>query len=112
MAPQGIVRENPAMTRRGFLQLTLPAAAAIVVAPSLLEELLTRRTYFLAPAGGWAGEWSVNSLGGYLYSRELSKILRDSVQPLVRFRQFADVAPRPPITSGRFTWDVFSDASL
>lgn len=95
------------MTRRGFLQLILPASAAIVVAPELLEELLSRRTYFLAPADGWAGEWSVNSLGGYLYSRELSKILRTSVQPLVRFKQLAELAPRPPITSGKFSWDIY-----
>ena len=35
--------------------------------------------------------WAVNSLGGYLYSRQLSNVLRANVQPLVKFRQFADV---------------------
>ena len=35
--------------------------------------------------------WAVNSLGGYLYSRQLSNVLRMNVQPLVKFRQFADV---------------------
>ena len=35
--------------------------------------------------------WAVNSLGGYMYSRQLSNILRMAVQPLVKFRQFSDV---------------------
>jgi N4-gp56 family major capsid protein len=56
--------------------------------------------------------WAVSSLGGYLYSRQLSNVLRMAVQPLVKFRQFADV--RDASQQGRkkgdtFTWDVFSD---
>ena len=31
--------------------------------------------------------WAVNSLGGYMYSRQLSNVLRANVQPLVKFRQ-------------------------
>lgn len=34
--------------------------------------------------------WATNSLGGYMYSLELSDILRTAVQPLCKFRQFAD----------------------
>lgn len=85
VAPQGIVAENPAgLSRRGFLKLIAPAAAGFVLAPTLLEELLApQRTYFLPPASAW----TVNSLGGYLYSRELAKVLRQSVQPLVKFRE-------------------------
>lgn len=30
--------------------------------------------------------WATSSLGGYLYSDNLSKVLRYSVQPLVKFR--------------------------
>lgn len=30
--------------------------------------------------------WSVNSLGGYMFSPPLSKVLRFAVQPLVKFR--------------------------
>lgn len=33
--------------------------------------------------------WVTNSLGGYMYSETLSKVLRMAVQPLVKFRQFA-----------------------
>lgn len=56
--------------------------------------------------------WAVNSLGGYMYSRQLSNVLRMAVQPLVKFRQFADV--RDASQQGKkkgdiFTWDVFSD---
>lgn len=58
--------------------------------------------------------WAVNSLGGFLYSRQLSNILRMAVQPLVKFRQFADV--RDASQQGKkkgdiFTWDVFSDVA-
>lgn len=28
--------------------------------------------------------WATNSLGGYLYSRQLSKVLRMAVQPLTK----------------------------
>ena len=56
--------------------------------------------------------WAVSSLGGYMYSRQLSNVLRMAVQPLVKFRQFADV--RDASQQGKkkgdsFTWDVFSD---
>lgn len=58
--------------------------------------------------------WAVSSLGGYLYSRQLSNVLRMAVQPLVKFRQFCDV--RDASQQGRkkgdtFTWDVFSDVA-
>jgi N4-gp56 family major capsid protein len=58
--------------------------------------------------------WAVNSLGGFMYSRQLSNVLRMAVQPLVKFRQFADV--RDAAQQGKkkgdiFTWDVFSDVA-
>jgi N4-gp56 family major capsid protein len=58
--------------------------------------------------------WAVSSLGGYLYSRQLSNVLRMAVQPLVKFRQFSDV--RDASQQGKkkgdtFTWDVFSDVA-
>ena len=58
--------------------------------------------------------WATSSLGGYLYSRQLSNVLRMAVQPLVKFRQFADV--RDASQQGRkkgdtFTWDVVSDVA-
>jgi len=34
--------------------------------------------------------WSEPAEGGYLYADELSTILRSQVQPLTKFRQFAD----------------------
>jgi N4-gp56 family major capsid protein len=58
--------------------------------------------------------WAVNSLGGYLYSRQLSNVLRMSVQPLVKFRQFADVhdiSQQGKKKGDTFTWDVVSDVS-
>ena len=58
--------------------------------------------------------WAVNSLGGFMYSRQLSNVLRMAVQPLVKFRQFADV--RDASQQGKkkgdiFTWDVISDVA-
>lgn len=58
--------------------------------------------------------WAVNSLGGYLYSRQLSNVLRLAVQPLVKFRQFADVhdiSQQGKKKGDTFTWDVVSDVA-
>jgi N4-gp56 family major capsid protein len=58
--------------------------------------------------------WATNSLGGYLYSRQLSNVLRMAVQPLVKFRQFADVrdiSQQGKKKGDSFTWDVFSDVA-
>lgn len=53
--------------------------------------------------------WSVNSLGGFFYSLNLSKELRMGVQATSKFRQFADVkdAFGKVTRSGQtFTWDT------
>ena len=58
--------------------------------------------------------WSVNSLGGFLYALNLSDELRDSVQPLTKFRQLCDVkdASMQGMQKGQsFTWDVVSNVS-
>lgn len=56
--------------------------------------------------------WAVNTLGGYMYSDELSKKLRMAVQPLVKFRQFCDAkdATSKDLNKGElYHWDVYSD---
>jgi N4-gp56 family major capsid protein len=58
--------------------------------------------------------WGVSSLGGFMYSRQLSNVLRTALEPLVKFRQFCDV--KDASQQGRkkgdiFTWDVFSDVA-
>ena len=56
--------------------------------------------------------WATNSLGGYMYSPQLSKVLRYAVQPLVKFRQFADVkdaAIQGKKKGESFHWNVYSD---
>ena len=58
--------------------------------------------------------WAVNSLGGYMYSLELSDILRMAVQPLVKFRQFADAKDFTDqgLHKGQiFTWNVYNDVA-
>jgi N4-gp56 family major capsid protein len=58
--------------------------------------------------------WAVSSLGGYFYSRQLSNVMRAAVQPLVKFRQFADVhdaSQQGKKKGDTFTWDVFSDVA-
>ena len=58
--------------------------------------------------------WAVSSMGGYLYSRQLSNVLRMAVQPLVKFRQFSDVhdaSQQGKKKGDSFTWDVISDVA-
>lgn len=56
--------------------------------------------------------WAVDSLGGFLYSDELSNILRTALQPMCRWRQFCDAKDATDKGLGRgdnFSWNVFSD---
>jgi N4-gp56 family major capsid protein len=56
--------------------------------------------------------WAVNTLGGYFYSLNLSKELRQALQPMVKFRQFCDVKDASQQGKGKgntFTWDVVSN---
>jgi N4-gp56 family major capsid protein len=58
--------------------------------------------------------WAVNTLGGYFYSLNLSDELRVGVQPLTKFRQFADVkdaSQQGKKKGDTFTWDVVGDVS-
>lgn len=58
--------------------------------------------------------WVTNTLGGYMYSDQLSKTLRYAVQPLVKFRQFADVQDAAVEGKGKgdtFHWNVYSDVA-
>jgi N4-gp56 family major capsid protein len=55
--------------------------------------------------------WGTNTLGGYMYSLNLSKELRMSLRPIVKFRQFADVkdAAHQGLNKGdTFHWNVYS----
>ena len=58
--------------------------------------------------------WVTNSLGGYMYSENLSKVLRMAVQPMVKFRQFADIKDAAVQGKGKgdtFHWNVYSDVA-
>jgi len=58
--------------------------------------------------------WLVNTLGGYMYSDNLSKELRMAVQPLIKFRQMADIkdATHQGLHKGAtFHWNVYSDVA-
>lgn len=58
--------------------------------------------------------WVTNSLGGYMYSANLSKTLRMAVQPTVKFRQFADVKDAAVQGKGKgetFHWNIYSDVA-
>lgn len=58
--------------------------------------------------------WVTNTLGGYMYSDNLSKVLRMAVQPLVKFRQFADVkdaAIEGKSKGQEFHWNIYSDVA-
>jgi N4-gp56 family major capsid protein len=58
--------------------------------------------------------WVTNSLGGYMWSPNLSKVLRMAVQPLCKFRQFADIkdaAVQGKNKGDTFHWNVYSDVA-
>ncbi|HQR20026.1 MAG TPA: N4-gp56 family major capsid protein [Burkholderiaceae bacterium] len=58
--------------------------------------------------------WLTPNLGGYMWSPNLSKVLRQAVQPLVKFRQFADVkdaAIQEKKKGQSFHWNVYSDVA-
>lgn len=55
--------------------------------------------------------WNVNALGGYMYSDQLSNVLRMDLLPTVKFRQFCDAkdAIEKGYHAGQyFNWDVYS----
>ena len=56
--------------------------------------------------------WATNSLGGFFYSLNLSDELRDSLQPMSRFRQFCDIGDAVGKHKGQtWTWDVVSNVA-
>jgi N4-gp56 family major capsid protein len=59
--------------------------------------------------------WATNTLGGYFYSLNLSDILRQALQPAVKFRQFADVqdaSQQGKKKGDTFTWDRVSNIQV
>lgn len=56
--------------------------------------------------------WATNTLGGYMYSDQLSKELRRVVQPETKFRQFCDVKNAFGKHRGQnFHWNIYSNVS-
>ena len=58
--------------------------------------------------------WGTSNLGGYMYSLNLSKVLRTAIQSMVKFRQFCDV--RDASQQGKkkgdiYHWNVYSDVA-
>lgn len=54
--------------------------------------------------------WTTDNLGGYMYSDELSDVLRTTLQPLARFRQFCDIKEGKEQAKGdKLYWNVYSD---
>ena len=48
--------------------------------------------------------WVTDSLGGFMYSDNLSEVLRMAVQPLCKFRQFADIKDAAVQGKGKGDW--------
>lgn len=56
--------------------------------------------------------WAVPAEGGYMYSDELSDVLRQQVQPLTKFRQLCDAqdGTEKGLNRGdKFYWDIYSN---
>lgn len=56
--------------------------------------------------------WNTDTLGGFMYSDELSDYLRTELQPMSRFRQFCDIKEGKGTGKGeKFNWNVYSDVT-
>jgi N4-gp56 family major capsid protein len=54
--------------------------------------------------------WQTSALGGFMWAPNLSRKLRTALQPMVRFRQFADAREAFGLGKGEtFNWNVYSD---
>lgn len=57
--------------------------------------------------------WTTDTEGGYMYSDELSDVLRTALQPLTKFRQFCEPDPdalEKGLNRGdKFYWNVYGD---
>lgn len=56
--------------------------------------------------------WETNVAGGYMYSGELSDVLRNALQPMTRFVQHCDAddfTDKGLHAGSAFQWDVYSD---
>jgi N4-gp56 family major capsid protein len=63
------------------------------------------------PAGN---VWAVNTLGGYMYSLNLSNELRCQLQPLTKFRQFCDVkdaSQQGKKKGDTYHWNVYKNVA-
>jgi len=59
--------------------------------------------------------WATNSLGGYMYSDNLSEKLRFAVQQMTKFRQFCDAKDASLQTKKHgdtFHWDIYQDIAV
>ncbi len=60
--------------------------------------------------------WEVDAEGGYMYEDELSDVLRTDLQPLAKFRQFAEPDPGA-LNKGlhrgdKYHWNVYGDLAV
>lgn len=58
--------------------------------------------------------WETNTAGGYMYSGELSSVLRNSLQPMTRFVQHCDAddfTDKGLHAGDAFQWNVYSNVS-
>lgn len=54
--------------------------------------------------------WTTDTLGGFMYSDQLSEVLRTALQPMVRFRQFCDIQEGKGQSAGdKLYWNVYSN---
>ena len=58
--------------------------------------------------------WATDSLGGYMFSEELSDVIRTALQPMSRFQQHCDAQDFTDKGYGKgelFTWNIYSDVA-
>lgn len=58
--------------------------------------------------------WGTNTAGGYMYSDQLSKVLRNALQPMARFQQHCDAddfTDKGYNKGDAFHWNIYSDVA-
>jgi N4-gp56 family major capsid protein len=58
--------------------------------------------------------WNTDNIGGYMYSDELSEVLRTAMQPMSRFRQHCDAddaSDKGKHKGDEYNWNIYSDVA-
>lgn len=90
----GTLQRRPVTGRRQFLRGFATATATVAFLGVTRLQLAEGEGWEELPTttSGSGQVWAVGRDGGYMYSEDLTRELREALQPILRFRTFADTA--------------------